>query len=48
MSPKGLHAIENKDFYYVDSEDGDKVTSLVDGKECVFVFLIKIILQNVL
>ena len=36
MSTKGLHAIKNNDFHYVDSE-GDKVTKLVDGKECVFV-----------
>jgi hypothetical protein len=36
MSTKGLHAIKNNDFHYVDS-DGDKVTKLVDGKECVFV-----------
>ena len=37
MSPSGLSAIENKDFYYVD-EDGEQVTSLVNNKECVFVF----------
>ena len=37
MSPSGLSAIENKDFYYVD-EDGEEVTSLVNNKECVFVF----------
>ena len=37
MSPAGLSAIENKDFYYVD-EDGEEVTSLVNNKECVFVF----------
>ena len=36
MSTKGLNAIKNNDFHYVDS-DGDKVTKLVDGKECVFV-----------
>ena len=36
MSTKGLHTIKNNDFHYVDSE-GDKVTKLVDGKECVFV-----------
>ena len=35
MSTKGLHAIKNNDFHYVDSE-GDKVTKLVDGMECVF------------
>ena len=34
MSSKGLSAIN--DFHYVDS-DGEKVTKLVDGKECVFV-----------
>ena len=37
MSPSGLSAIENKDFYYID-EDGEEVTSLVNNKECVFVF----------
>ena len=37
MSPAGLSAIEDKDFYYVD-EDGEEVTSLVNDKECVFVF----------
>ena len=37
MSSSGLSAIENKDFYYVD-EDGEEVTSLVNNKECVFVF----------
>ena len=37
VSPSGLSAIENKDFYYVD-EDGEQVTSLVNNKECVFVF----------
>ena len=36
MSTKGLNAIKNNDFHYLDS-DGDKVTKLVDGKECVFV-----------
>ena len=36
MSPKGLNAIKKNDFYYVDS-DGDKVTKLVNGRECVFV-----------
>lgn len=36
MSTKGLSAIKNNDFHYVDS-DGEKVTKLVDGKECVFV-----------
>ncbi len=36
MSAKGLNAIKKNDFHYVDS-DGDKVTKLVDGKECVFV-----------
>ena len=36
MSTKGLNAIKNNDFHNVDS-DGDKVTKLVDGKECVFV-----------
>ena len=36
MSTKGLNAIKNNDFHYVDS-DGDKVTKLVDGRECVFV-----------
>lgn len=36
MSTKGLNAIKKKDFHYVDS-DGDKVTKLIDGKECVFV-----------
>ena len=36
MSIKGLNAIKNNDFHNVDS-DGDKVTKLVDGKECVFV-----------
>ena len=36
MSTKGLNAIKKNDFHYVDS-DGDKVTKLVDGKECVFV-----------
>ena len=36
MSTKGLNAIKNNDFHYVDS-DGDKVTKLVDGEECVFV-----------
>lgn len=36
MSTKGLNSIKNNDFHYVDS-DGDKVTKLVDGKECVFV-----------
>ena len=36
MSRKGLNAIKNNDFHNVDS-DGDKVTKLVDGKECVFV-----------
>jgi hypothetical protein len=40
MSTKGLNAIKNNDFYYLDS-DGDKVTKLVDGKECVFVFFDK-------
>jgi len=40
MSTKGLNAIKNNDFHYVDS-DGDKVTKLVDGKECVFVFFDK-------
>jgi Protein of unknown function (DUF3109). len=37
MSPKGIEVIDEKGFYYND-EDGDNVTSLVDGKECVFVF----------
>ena len=36
MSTKGLDSIKNNVFHYVDS-DGDKVTKLVDGKECVFV-----------
>jgi len=36
MSTKGLNSIKNNVFHYVDS-DGDKVTKLVDGKECVFV-----------
>ena len=36
MSPKGLNAIKKNNFHYIDS-DGDKVTKLVDGKECVFV-----------
>tara|TARA_Y100000385_G_scaffold2070_1_gene2204 strand:+ start:54 stop:632 length:579 start_codon:yes stop_codon:yes gene_type:complete len=36
MSTKGINAIKNNDFHYLDS-DGDKVTKLVDGKECVFV-----------
>ena len=36
MSKKGINAIKNNDFHYVDL-DGDKVTKLVDGKECVFV-----------
>jgi hypothetical protein len=36
MSTKGLNAIKNNDFHYLDP-DGDKVTKLVDGKECVFV-----------
>mgnify|MGYP001204158281 FL=1 len=36
MSPKGLNAIKKNDFYYIDS-DGDKVTKLVNGMECVFV-----------
>jgi len=36
MSKKGINAIKNNDFHYVDY-DGDKVTKLVDGKECVFV-----------
>ena len=37
MSLAGLSAIEDKDFYYVD-EEGEQVTSLVNDKECVFVF----------
>ena len=37
MSSKGIEVIDEKGFYYND-EDGDNVTSLVDGKECVFVF----------
>ena len=37
MSPAGRSIIEDKDFYYVD-EDGEEVTSLVNDKECVFVF----------
>ena len=37
MSPAGISIIEDKDFYYVD-EDGEEVTSLVNDKECVFVF----------
>ena len=37
MSPIGKKAIESKNFYYVD-EDKEEVTSLVNGKECVFVF----------
>ena len=37
MSPIGKKAIESKNFYYVD-EDKEEVTSLVSGKECVFVF----------
>ena len=37
MSSKGIDVIDEKGFYYND-EDGDNVTSLVDGKECVFVF----------
>ena len=36
MSTKGL-MIKNNDFHYVDSE-GDKVTKLVDGKECFCCF----------
>lgn len=37
MSLSGLAAIENDDFFYVD-DDGEEVTSLVNNKECVFVF----------
>ena len=37
MSPIGKKAIESKKFYYVD-EDKEEVTSLINGKECVFVF----------
>ena len=37
MSPIGKKVIESKKFYYVD-EDKEEVTSLVNGKECVFVF----------
>ena len=37
MSPAGRSIIEDNDFYYVD-EDGEEVTSLVNDKECVFVF----------
>tara|TARA_B100000780_G_C21114093_1_gene450532 strand:- start:1223 stop:1807 length:585 start_codon:yes stop_codon:yes gene_type:complete len=40
MSPKGLNAIKKNNFHYIDS-DGDKVTKLVDGKECVFVIFDK-------
>ena len=36
MSPKSIEALNNNDFHYIDS-DGDKVTNLVNGKECVFV-----------
>ncbi|MEJ6754946.1 MAG: DUF3109 family protein [Flavobacteriales bacterium] len=36
MSPKGIEALNKNDFHYIDS-DGDKVTNLVNGKECVFV-----------
>ena len=37
MSLSGHAAIENDDFFYVD-DDGEEVTSLVNNKECVFVF----------
>ena len=40
MSPKGLNTIKKNNFHYIDS-DGDKVTKLVDGKECVFVIFDK-------
>lgn len=46
MSPTVLSILEKKDFYYVDS-DGDQVTSLINEKECVLLFMTKIKLQSV-
>lgn len=35
LSPKALKVIENQGVSYVD-EDGDELTSIVDGRDCVF------------
>ena len=40
MRKEGLKAIDNNGVSYIDN-DGDKVTSLVNGKECAFVFFDK-------
>lgn len=40
MRKEGLEAIDNNGVSYIDN-DGDKVTSLVNGKECAFVFFDK-------
>lgn len=37
MSPTGLSTIESTEFYTKDDEN-EYVTSLIDGKECVFVY----------
>ena len=47
MSPSGLSAIENKDFYYVD-EDGEELPHLLIIRNVSLFFVIKIILQNAL
>ena len=47
MSPSGISAIENKDFYYID-EDGEEVTCINIKEMRLCFFVIKIILQNAL
>ena len=37
MSAEGKKAIKKNQFYYLD-DDKEEVTSLINGKECVFVF----------
>lgn len=37
MTAKGIEAVEKSDVFYVD-EDNDFATTLVDGKECAFVY----------
>jgi len=37
MRPEGVEAIEKEDIYYLDDE-GEPVTTLVNGKECAFVY----------
>ena len=40
MRPQGIDAVEKHGVFYNDSE-GEKVTTLINGKECAFVFFDK-------